>query len=55
MPRIALRYGAKLVIINVGETPFDEECNLRFWEPIGEVLPATIKEMKAIKAREDSI
>ena len=52
MPRIALRCGAKLVIINAGETLFDEECNLRFWEPICEVLPAAVKEMKAIKAIE---
>lgn len=30
MPREALRAGAKLVIINKGETPFDHICHLRF-------------------------
>lgn len=46
MPRIALRSGAKLVVINQGETPLDSECNLRFWEPIGEILPALVRELK---------
>ncbi len=50
IPRIALRCGAKLVIINAGETPLDKACNLRFWEPIGEVLPVVVKQIKATKA-----
>ena len=52
MPRIGLRCGAKLVIINAGETPFDDECYLRFWEPIAEVLPTTVKTLKAMEAIE---
>ncbi len=40
MPNIALRAGARLVIINQGETPVDRDCHLRFDEAIGEVLPA---------------
>ncbi len=39
MPRIALRAGARLVIINQGETPLDRDCHLRFEETTGEVLP----------------
>ncbi len=42
MPGIALRAGARLVIINQGETPLDGDCHLRFDEAIGEVLPAVV-------------
>lgn len=57
MPGIALEHGARLVIINQGETPFDRVAHLRFWEGIGEVLPpavATLKElMKAPQPKYD--
>ena len=39
MPGVALQSGARLVIINQGETPFDRVVHLRFHEGIGEVLP----------------
>ncbi|MFC1993693.1 Sir2 family NAD-dependent protein deacetylase [Chloroflexota bacterium] len=48
MPKIALNAGAKLVIMNQGETPFDEVCHLRFWEQIGEVLPAAVVNLKTM-------
>jgi NAD-dependent SIR2 family protein deacetylase len=48
MPRVALRAGARLVIINQGETAFDEECDLRFDEKIGEVLPPAVEKLKAL-------
>jgi len=48
MPGIALQSGAKLVIINQGETPFDQVCHLRFKESIGEVLPAAVAELKKL-------
>jgi NAD-dependent deacetylase len=48
MPQVALRAGAKLVIINAGETPFDTMANLRFHEPIGEVLPPAVKRLKIL-------
>jgi NAD-dependent SIR2 family protein deacetylase len=51
MPRVALRAGARLVIINQGETPFDEECHLRFDEKIGEVLPPAIEKLKELLRR----
>nr|HID58822.1 hypothetical protein [Desulfobacterales bacterium] len=48
MPREALRSGAKLVIINQGETPFDRVTNLRFHERIGEVLPRAVNRLKML-------
>lgn len=48
MPRVALRSGAKLVIINQGETPFDSVCHLRFMEGIAEVLPAAVSRLKEL-------
>ena len=48
MPREALLSGAKLVIINQGETPFDRVAHLRFHEKIGEVLPRTVKRLKKL-------
>ena len=46
MPRMALRSGARLVIINQGETPMDRSCHLRFEEKIGEVLPHAVNRLK---------
>lgn len=46
MPRVALRAGARLVIINQGETPMDRSCHLRFGERIGEVLPPAVNRLK---------
>jgi len=46
MPREALLSGAKLVIINQGETPFDGVAHLRFYESIGEVLPPAVRRLK---------
>ncbi len=48
MPLEALRSGAKLVIINQGETPFDHRASLRFNESIGEVLPKAVKRLKRL-------
>ena len=48
MPRIALRSGARLVIINQGETPLDKECHLRFEERIGDVLPPAVEKLKGL-------
>ena len=43
MPRYALENDAKLVIINRGETPFDEMAHLRFWEDAGEAMDDILK------------
>jgi NAD-dependent SIR2 family protein deacetylase len=48
MPREALRSGAKLVIMNQGETPFDGVASLLFHERIGDVLPKAVKRLKRL-------
>ena len=48
MPREALLSGAKLVIINQGETPFDGVASLRFHEGIGDVLPRAVRRLKKL-------
>ena len=48
MPREALSSGAKLVIINQGETPFDRVANLRFHERSGDVLPRAMRRLKRL-------
>ena len=48
MPRVALQAEAKLVIINQGETPFDDSVDLRFSEAIGEVLPPAVQRLKIL-------
>jgi NAD-dependent SIR2 family protein deacetylase len=48
MPRVALQSGARLVIINQGETPFDRVVHLRFHEGIGEVLPPAVEQLKQL-------
>jgi NAD-dependent SIR2 family protein deacetylase len=46
MPREALHAGAKLVIINARDTPFDPYAHLRFREKRGEVLPPAVQRLK---------
>jgi NAD-dependent SIR2 family protein deacetylase len=48
MPRVALRLGARLVIVNQGETPMDGSCHLRFDEKIGDVLPPAVNKLKEL-------
>ncbi|MBW1804424.1 MAG: NAD-dependent protein deacylase, partial [Deltaproteobacteria bacterium] len=48
MPREALLSGARLVIINQGDTPFDHVASLRFHESIGDVLPRAVKRLKRL-------
>lgn len=48
MPREALRSGAKLIIINQGETPFDRAASLRFYERIGDMLPRAVRRLKRL-------
>jgi hypothetical protein len=45
---VALQAGARLVIINQGETPFDAQAHLRFSEAIGEVLPVAVAKLKTL-------
>ena len=48
MPRVALEAGARLVIINQGETPYDRVTHLRFSEQVGEVLPQAVERLKEL-------
>jgi len=48
MPREALKSGAKLVIINQGETPLDRYAHIRFFEKIGDVLPGAVNKVKSL-------
>ncbi len=50
MPRLALEYGAKLVIINQGETPLDRYAHLRFEEKIALVLPPAVDKLRQLMA-----
>jgi NAD-dependent SIR2 family protein deacetylase len=51
MPVEALHAGAKLVIINQGETPLDGYAQLRFDEEIGDILPPAISKLKELEGR----
>ena len=55
MPKVALESGARLVVINQGETPFDRLAHLRFWEAIGEVLPPAVCQLKELMKITDRI
>jgi len=48
MPRVALESGARLVIINQGETPLDRAVHLRFGEGTGEVLSPAVDGLKML-------
>ncbi|MEA3471394.1 MAG: Sir2 family NAD-dependent protein deacetylase [Thermodesulfobacteriota bacterium] len=48
MPAEALRSGARLFIINKGDTPFDSYAHLRFFEEIGDVLPPAVRMLKKL-------
>lgn len=48
MPSVALQAGARLVIINAGETPLDGVAHLRFDERISEVLPPAITQLRQL-------
>ena len=42
----AVTSGAKVVLINQGETPYDDVVTLRLWEGIGDVLPPAVERVK---------
>jgi len=46
MPEVALESRARLMIINKGETPFDQVAHLRFDDSISEVLPVAVARLK---------
>jgi NAD-dependent deacetylase len=43
---VALGGGARVVLVNRGETPYDRSATLRVWEGIGEVIPPAVERAK---------
>jgi NAD-dependent deacetylase len=43
---LALGSGARVVLVNRGETPYDEVATLRAWTGIGEVIPPAVERAK---------
>lgn len=48
IPNEALRSGARLVIVNQGETSFDDAAHLRFYENIVSIMPRAVKKLKKL-------
>lgn len=44
---MALERRARVVLVNQGETPYDELATLRLWNGIGEVLPPAVERVKS--------
>ena len=45
---LALRSGARVILANQGETPYDEVVTLRVWTGIGEVIPPAVELVKQV-------
>ena len=43
---LALESGARVVLANRGETPYDGAVTLRVWEGIGDVIPPAVERAK---------
>jgi NAD-dependent SIR2 family protein deacetylase len=43
---LAIEQGARVVLVNRGETPYDEAVALRLWSGIGEVMPPAVELLK---------
>jgi len=50
MPEVAFRGGARLAIVNQGDTPLDDIVHLRFRESTGVVLTQVLVELKKLKS-----
>jgi NAD-dependent SIR2 family protein deacetylase len=44
--RLALRSGARVLLVNQGRTPYDEAVTLRTWTGIGDVIPPAVERVK---------
>jgi NAD-dependent SIR2 family protein deacetylase len=49
---VALQSGARVVLVNQGETPYDEAVTLRVWAGIGDVLPSAVERVKRALQRD---
>jgi NAD-dependent deacetylase len=45
--RRAIRSRARVVLVNHGETPYDDVVTLRVWRGIGEVIPPAVERVKS--------
>jgi NAD-dependent SIR2 family protein deacetylase len=52
---LALKEGARVVLVNQGETPYDEVVTLRLWEGIGGVIPPAVELVKRAMAERPKI
>jgi NAD-dependent SIR2 family protein deacetylase len=43
---LALRSGARVVLVNRGKTPYDRTATLRVWAGIGEVIPPAVEKVR---------
>jgi NAD-dependent SIR2 family protein deacetylase len=43
---LALRSGARVVLVNRGKTPYDRAATLRVWAGIGKVIPPAVEKVK---------
>ena len=43
---LALRSGARVVLVNRGKTPYDRAATLRVWRGIGEVIPPAVERVR---------
>ncbi|MDP9457146.1 MAG: NAD-dependent deacetylase, partial [Actinomycetota bacterium] len=43
---LAIRSGARVVLVNQGKTPYDRAATLRMWAGIGEVIPPAVQRVK---------
>lgn len=46
----SIKGGARVVLVNRGETPYDEFVALRSWEGIGEIIPPAVELLKRTPA-----
>jgi NAD-dependent SIR2 family protein deacetylase len=49
---VAIEHGARTVLVNRGETPYDRKVSLRVWEGIGEVIPAAAERARETMTKE---
>jgi len=48
---LAIKSGARTVLINQGETPYDDVVSMRLWGGIGELLPPAVEQVKRALTR----
>lgn len=48
LPRTALEAGARLVVVNQGETPYDDRADVVLREDVGDVLGALVHRVKSL-------